>query len=77
MTAHIESCVTITGDHYEALRAALKPMAEAADNFDGHPIKNPDEWYAYSGTRTGGETTGGAITVGDLRRARDAYRRIA
>ena len=44
------------------LREVLEPFAKAAYGFDGYNIKDPEEWFAYSGT--------GAITVGDLRRAR-------
>lgn len=53
------------------LKEALEPFAKAADCFDGWPIKNPEEWFAYSGTQTATVQTG-AITVGDLRRARAA-----
>lgn len=53
------------------LRAALRPFAEAADGFDATRIKNPEEWFAYGGIVSATETKG-AITVGDLRRARAA-----
>ena len=53
------------------LRAVLEPFAKAADGFDSYNIKDPEEWYAYSGVSTRHNTTG-AITVGDLRRARTA-----
>ena len=53
----------------DAALAALKPFAEAAKNFDGMNINNEEEWFAYSGqSRFEGQK--GAITVGDLRRAR-------
>ena len=54
------------------LRAALEPFAKAADSFDGDKgvIKYPPQ-FAYGGGLGSGETTG-AITVGDLRRARVA-----
>jgi hypothetical protein len=55
----------------ERLRALLEPFGKAADGFDGYNIKNPEEWFAYGGVQGSGETTG-AITVGDLRRARAA-----
>lgn len=55
------------------LEAALEPFAKAADGFDSYNIKNPEEWFAYGGVQGSGETTG-AITVGDLRRARDVKR---
>ena len=48
----------------EKLRAALEPFAKAAYGFDSYNIRDFEEWFAYSGT--------GAITVGDLRRARAA-----
>jgi hypothetical protein len=74
----IDSMVTITGAEYERmraeierLRALLEPFGKAADGFDGYNIKNPEEWFAYGGVQGSGETTG-AITVGDLRRARAA-----
>lgn len=53
------------------LRAALAPFAKAADGFDMQRINNPEEWFAYGGIRGNHETVG-AITVGDLRRARAA-----
>jgi hypothetical protein len=62
---------TLKASHAELL-SALKPFAKAADGFDRHPVKDPEQWYAYSGIRTGGEPDSGAITVGDLRRARAA-----
>ena len=53
---------------------ALDPIAKAADNFDGMNIGNAEEWFCYSGqSRFEGQS--GAITVGDLRRARAAIRR--
>lgn len=55
----------------ERLRAALRPFAEAADGFDMTRIKNPEEWFAYRGIVSSTESKG-AITVGDLRRARAA-----
>jgi hypothetical protein len=55
----------------ERLRALLEPFGKAADGFDGYNIKNPEEWFAYGGVQGSGETTG-AITVGDLLRARAA-----
>jgi predicted nuclease with TOPRIM domain len=51
------------------LRKALEPFANAAENFDDTIIKNAEEWFAYSGQQSHNETRG-AITVGDLRRAR-------
>lgn len=51
------------------LGAALRPFAESAKGFDSYNIKNPEEWFCYGGVQGSGETTG-AITVGDLRRAR-------
>jgi hypothetical protein len=56
----------------ERLRAALRPFAEAANGFDMQNVKNPEEWFAYGGIREGGQSPVGAITVGDLRRARTA-----
>ena len=53
------------------LRAALRPFAEAADGFDAARIRNPEEWFAYRGIVSATEAKG-AITVGDLRRARAA-----
>jgi hypothetical protein len=55
----------------ERLRALLEPFGKAADGFDSYNIKNPEEWFAYGGVQGSGEATG-AITVGDLRRARAA-----
>ncbi len=55
----------------ERLRAALEPFAKAADGFDTQRIKNPEEWFAYGGVSSNSGTVG-AITVGDLRRARAA-----
>ncbi len=55
----------------ERLRAALRPFAEAADGFDAARIKNAEEWFAYRGIVSATEAKG-AITVGDLRRARAA-----
>ncbi len=55
----------------ERLRAVLRPFAEAADGFDMPRIKNPEEWFAYRGIVSATEAKG-AITVGDLRRARAA-----
>ena len=55
----------------ERLRALLEPFGKAADGFDGYNIKNPEEWFAYGGVQGSRKTTG-AITVGDLRRARAA-----
>ena len=56
----------------ERLRAALEPFAKAADGFDSYKnIANPEEWFAYAGVQWAGESHG-AITVGDLRRARAA-----
>ena len=54
------------------LRAALGPFAKAADGFDMRVVKNPEDWFAYSGITSGIDGTIGAITVGDLRRARAA-----
>jgi hypothetical protein len=54
------------------LHALLGPFAKAAESFDGMPIKNPEEWFAYRGVNAGGEVSG-AITIGDLRRARAAF----
>jgi hypothetical protein len=51
------------------LREALKPFAKAAENFDDFPIKDAEQWFVYSGQQSHNETRG-AITVGDLRRAR-------
>jgi len=59
-------------DEIERLRAALRPFAEAANGFDMQNVKNPEEWFAYGGIREGGQSPVGAITVGDLRRARTA-----
>lgn len=61
---------TLVADN-ERLRAALEPFAKAAESFAGMPIKNPEEWFAYRGVNAGGEVSG-AITIGDLRRARAA-----
>lgn len=61
---------TLTAE-IERLRAALRPFAEAADGFDMTRIKNPEEWFAYRGIVSATEAKG-AITVGDLRRARAA-----
>ena len=63
--------VAETDVEIERLRALLEPFGKAADGFDGYNIKNPEEWFAYGGVQGSGETTG-AITVGDLRRARAA-----
>lgn len=52
----------------EKAKEALKPFAEASKCFDTYPIKDPDEWYAYSGTTSGGSNEG-AITVTHLRAA--------
>jgi predicted nuclease with TOPRIM domain len=52
------------------LREALEPFAKAAENFDDFPIKDAEQWFAYSGTSSQKENGKGAITVGDLRRAR-------
>lgn len=60
-------------DEIERLRAALRPFAKAADGFDMQPINNPEEWFAYGGISSRHETVG-AITVGDLRRARAVLR---
>lgn len=51
------------------LREVLEPFAKAAHGFDSYNIKDPEEWFAYSGVKSADGTTG-AITVGDLRRAR-------
>lgn len=58
-------------DRIAQLEAALRPFAESAKGFDSYNIKNPEEWFCYGGVQGSGETTG-AITVGDLRRARAA-----
>ncbi len=50
---------------------ALMPFAEAAGNFDKLRITNAEEWFAYGG-QSANEGVTGAITVGDLRRARAA-----
>lgn len=55
----------------DGLRAVLRPFAKAADNFDSFPIKDAEGWFAYSGQSSFNKVTG-AITVGDLRRARAA-----
>jgi hypothetical protein len=55
----------------ERMRATLEPFAKAADGFDRSPIKNPEDVFAYAGVR-GSDGDVGAITVGDLRRARAA-----
>ena len=55
------------------LREALEPVASAADGFDGMPITNGEEWFAYKG-KTSATGTVGALTVGDLRRARAALK---
>jgi hypothetical protein len=52
------------------LREALEPFAVAAENFESFPIKDAEQWFAYSGTSSQKENGKGAITVGDLRRAR-------
>jgi hypothetical protein len=59
-------------DRIAQLEAAVRPFAEAANGFDAQRINNPEEWFAYGGVRGNHETTG-AITVGDLRRARAAW----
>jgi hypothetical protein len=51
------------------LREVLEPFAKAAYGFDSYNIHDPEEWFAYSGVKSAEGTTG-AITVGDLRRAR-------
>lgn len=51
---------------------ALEPFVRAADNFDTFAIKNPEEWFAYGGQVSATENKG-AISVGDLRRARKAW----
>ena len=56
-----------------AAREALKPFAKAADNFDSLPIKDPEGWFAYSGQSSFNKVSG-AITVGNLRRARAALK---
>jgi hypothetical protein len=53
------------------LEAALKPFAETSKCFDTMPVKDPEQWFAYSGTQHANYTVG-AITVGDLRRAAKA-----
>lgn len=58
-------------DRIEQLEAALRPFAVAANGFDAQRIKNPEEWFAYSGVTSNAGSVG-AITVGDLRRARAA-----
>lgn len=55
----------------DALREALRPFAKAADNFDSFPINDAEEWFAYRGQSSFNNVVG-AITVGDLRRARAA-----
>lgn len=67
-----EECKMLTADN-ERLRAALEPFAKAADGFDTQRIKNPEEWFAYGGVSSNSGTVG-AITVGDLRRARAALK---
>jgi len=54
------------------LEAALKPFADAANNFDNMPVKNAAEWFAYSGMSDASGHSG-AISVADLRAARAAY----
>ena len=54
------------------MREALEPFARAANNFDTLPVRNPEEWFAYSGVEDGDRLRHGPITVGDLRRARAA-----
>jgi len=48
----------------------IEPFAEAADNFDNFKITDPNEWFAYGGISSADSDREGAITVGDLRRAR-------
>lgn len=55
----------------ERLRAALEPFAKAANDFDGEPDKAVDRNFIYCGWRQLNFDVG-AITVGDLRRARAA-----
>jgi len=52
-----------------SLRQALRPFAAAAAGFDSFTINNPEEWFAYGGVRSH-DGVEGAISVGDLRRAR-------
>lgn len=53
----------------KTLEELLKPFAEAARCFADMPIKDPEQWFAYSGRQSNDGTGFGAITVGDLRRA--------
>jgi hypothetical protein len=57
----------------ERLREVLEFFAKAADCFDGMPIKDPSNWFAYGGTSSADGTTG-AITVAHLRAARKALK---
>jgi hypothetical protein len=58
------------GKRVTKLSAALEPFAVAADNFDSFPIQDAEQWFAYSGVSSQNDNGKGAITVGDLRRAR-------
>jgi predicted nuclease with TOPRIM domain len=58
------------GMRVATLREALEPFAVAAENFDSFPIKDAEQWFAYSGVSSQKDNGEGAITVGDLRRAR-------
>jgi uncharacterized protein (DUF305 family) len=55
------------------LEAALKPFANAANNFDSMPVKNAEEWFVYSGVLDASGYSG-AISVADLRAARNGER---
>ena len=55
------------------LREALEPVASAADGFDRMPIRDAEQWFAYSGEKSSNGNIG-ALTVGDLRRARAALK---
>jgi hypothetical protein len=59
------------------LEEALKPFAEAANNFDQFNIACADEWYAYGGTNSNqSDQSVGAISVAHLRQARTTLERI-
>jgi hypothetical protein len=55
----------------ERLRAALEPFAKAGNNFDSCKAENAEIWFVHEGVRSKDGFVG-AITVGDVRRARAA-----
>lgn len=58
----------------ERLKEALKPFVAAADTFDNmKPMIDAKDCFAYSGISSAAGPIG-AITVADLRKARDAVR---